>query len=212
MGTSRLPFNGFIGLLTGHDPFDIHFKRIVISATVRLGLFPQIDERLLRHTLAIWREAVAQWIAELDVGAFADVGHIKMAGALLWSIIQDECCPVDAVVPMTGEHRSAVKAFGAAGNIRDLQPGRGDVYRASPNAALGFVFATTIFNSIQRARGIPRAGINLGSPPMTPHYFYNLCCWYLVAHDPGKEDLYMIYKTMDLYALKHPRSDGFFAL
>lgn len=207
MGETSLPPNGFIGLLTGSDPFGYHFRRLTINATCRVGLFPLIDDDRLTRTLECWIEAVVSWFGELEATEFQDESHIKMAGALLWAIIQEECCPVDSVVQLRSEHHDEIRRLGLTSNIREFKKDRGKLYIARANASLGYVFTTAIFNSIQRARGITRAGIDFDDPPFTTHYFQNLCR-YLATQSPTKVDLYMIFKTMDLYALDHPVHGG----
>lgn len=196
------PSNGFLTLLTGAEPFALHIEQISIHATVKLGLFPEFNSARLAATLFLWRETFSRW-KQPDEGAEA-VSQIKMAGALLWSFIQEDCCPIDCVLPVNGNHKEKLDKFGATDRVRQLLPQKGDILRASPNPALGYIVVTAIFNTIQRMRGITRAGIDFDNPPLTRHYFQNLACWYLVSQDPNPEDLYMIYKTMDLYALDHP--------
>jgi hypothetical protein len=198
----RPPVNGFLSLLTGAENFSFHFEQIAIHSSIKLGLIPEFDPKRLQQTLEVWRETFAMWPWPNENEA--STSHIKMAGALLWSILQEDCCPIDEVVEIRTNHKVKLEKFGASDRIRQLAPGRGDILRASPNPSIGYIVVTSIFNTIQRARNITRAGIDFDNPPLTKHYFQNLACWYLVSKNPSVEDLYMIYKTMDLYALNHP--------
>lgn len=199
------PSHGFIGLLTGNEPFALHVEQIAVHALARLGLFPVIDQQRLETTRAMWRECCARW-KEPDEPA-DKVSHIKMAGALLWSFIQKDALPIDQVVQVGPEHAKRLDQFGATDRIREFQKGKGDIFQGMPNPAVAFIVVSAIFNTIQRARKMTRAGIDFDKPPMTRHYLHNMACWYMIDHDPRPEDLYMIFKTMDLYALNHPATD-----
>jgi hypothetical protein len=199
------PAHGFIGLLTGADNFEQHLKSTAIHAMARLGLFPTFDSQRIEVTLQLWRDCYVRWQYKPEPPE--KVSHIKMAGALLWAFIQEDAAPVDDVVVLERGHRRTLEAFGASDRVVDFKKGRGEIFQASPNPAIGYLFVTAVFNTIQRARGITRAGVDFNTPPLTKHYFQNLACWYLVDCDPSPDDLYMLFKTMDLYALNHPVSD-----
>ena len=201
----RPPSQGFIGLLTGQESFELHVEQISVHALARLGLFPLFDKARLATTLQLWRETYARWKEPSEP---ADkVSHIKMAGALLWSFIQEEALPIDQIVQIAPEHLNKLEQFGANDRVLDFQKGKGDIFQGAPNPAIGFVVVTSIFNTIQRARKMTRSGIDFDKPPLTKHYLHNMACWYMIDHDPRPEDLYMIFKTMDLYALNHPTID-----
>lgn len=201
MPFTKPPSHGLIGLLTGHDPFEIHVEAAAIHGLVRIGLFPIFDLPRLKKTRDIWRECILRWRDEGEDDS--KVSHIKMAGALLWSFIQKEARPVEDVVKLSRQHHSRLEQFGASDRVREFRHGVGEIFQASPNPAVGYMVVLSIFNTIQRARGITRLGIDFDEPPLTKHYFQNLACWYMRKCDPSPEDLYMIFKTMDLYALDH---------
>lgn len=199
------PTHGFIGLLTGQESFELHVEAAAIHSLVRLGLFPEFDQTRLHQTWVLWRECYARWKEPEEPPE--KVSHIKMAGALLWSFIQEDALPINDVVKINARHSRKLEQFGASDRVLEFQFGKGAIFQGSPNPAVGFVVVSAIFNTIQRARNITRAGIDFDQPPLTKHFLQNLACWYMVKHDPRPEDLYMIFKTMDLYALNHPNGD-----
>lgn len=210
MGLS-LPAHGFVGLLTDRNKFKFHFSQIAMHTAAGTGLFPEIKEKRLLAAHTLWREEVMRWFSELDASEFQEVSHIKMAGALLWSLLRRQCCPVRKIVEIEEKHLPALTRHCVSPNIRVLDDYReesGKIVKASPNPTLGYIFTSAIFNSIQRGRGKKRDCIDLSKPPMTYHFFKNLSCWYLVERSPSKEDLYMLFKTMDLYGLNLPRNEG----
>lgn len=212
----RLPLAGFLELTNNPNMFELAFNYTAIRSGLRSGRFPQIDRSVVRDTHAIWRDAVGRWFTteadELETKAEKRASHIKMAGSLLWAFTQGQA--VSRYDPIQQDDLHEIRRFQLESNIVEFDQKKGQLLRAYPTQTAAFIFTAEVFNMHQRGRiiaekkmgkDITRAGIDLAKPPLTSHYFRNLCKL-LLDEAPCKADLYMIFKTMDLYGLKHDGS------
>lgn len=210
--------NGIVGLLTGHDPLAVHFEYIVKRLAAKRGLYAEISHSEIRKAHKIWQDRIVSWTSEIveqwlemvgeevDASTATTLSHMKKAGALLWALNHEDLGELIQFQQLDKQLIEKLQQQNIEANVRDLYNDAAQIYQAYPNQALSFSFTCIVFNHEQYLRGMD-ANYEYSNPPISKHYLQNMC-WFLLSQRPSMESLYMIFKTMDLFGIKHsPKID-----
>ena len=192
---------GFLGLLSGEHDFEPVFRRVGSHLLTAYGLTFDLDIAKLSKTLEVWRVfslklVRAEYSGTPDDGQFKAVSGLKMAGSCLWSLVQEECAPIQNI------RENATGVFGGAAGTHSNELRK--LFLEFPREMFAFHVVYNLYNAEQRGRiaagqATARGNFDFTKPISDPHYCENLCKMLHTQTTPF--NVYMIFKTMDLFSI-----------
>lgn len=208
-----IPGDGFNYFLRHQLQFELFFKLWSIRTFAAKGLDVEYDPRRIHNGFLLWKDRAGLWGRELVQRRADDIepenrswmpldeaceklSHNKQAGTLLWALNRVQ--PISNMHILSSERRDILRSRGFAVPHGVIASERLSRYY---NEVTCFSFVQHVFWAIQAGRDLPRR-VDLNAPPMTSHFLENIC--YLLRNkDPLPDNLYMIFKSFDLFSLVH---------